>query len=91
MTIINDVLVLIDGVLNGRKMVLLEMNATESNIGEIVDLLPAMRSPTVSQLYNSSGFSVKAAVMRNQVKSLIPQLLKAGATDILETAIRKAI
>jgi hypothetical protein len=29
--------------------------------------------------------------MRNQVKDLIPQLIKVGATDILEIPIRKAI
>jgi len=53
--------------------------------------LPAMRSPTVSQLYQSNDFAVRAAVKRNQVKALIPQLIKAGATDILEIPIRKAI
>ncbi len=89
--IIDDMLLLINGVLNGRKRVLLEMNCKEEVIDQIVDLLPAMRSPTVSQLYRSNDFAVKAAVMRSQVKDLIPVLTKAGATDILEIPIRKAM
>ncbi|MBL4661249.1 MAG: ATP phosphoribosyltransferase [Alcanivoracaceae bacterium] len=89
--IIDDMLVLINGVLNGRKRVLLEMNCKESTIAKIVELLPAMRSPTVSQLYQSNDFAIKAAVMRNEVKDLIPLLIKAGASDILEIPIRKAI
>lgn len=89
--IIDDMVMLVNGVLNGRKRVLLEMNCKESTIAKIVGLLPAMRSPTVSQLYQSNDFAVRAAVKRNQVKDLIPKLIKAGATDILEIPIRKAI
>lgn len=89
--IIDDMLVLMNGVLNGRKRVLLEMNCKQDTIEQIVNLLPAMRSPTVSQLYQSQDFAVRAAVKRNQVKALIPLLIKAGAIDILEIPIRKAI
>jgi ATP phosphoribosyltransferase len=89
--IIDDMLVLINGVLNGRKRVLLEMNCKEKSLQNLVELLPAMRSPTISQLYKSTDFAIRAAVKSNQVKELIPQLIKAGATDILEIPIRKAI
>ncbi len=89
--IIDDMLVLMNGVLNGRKRVLLEMNCDEANIEKVVALLPAMRAPTVAKLYNSKDYAVRAAVKKNEVKSLIPQLIKAGAIDILEIPIRKAI
>jgi ATP phosphoribosyltransferase len=89
--VIDDMLVLMNGVLNGRKRVLLEMNCDESNIDSVVNLLPAMRSPTVAKLYNSADFAIRAAIKKNQVKALIPQLIKAGAIDILEIPIRKAI
>jgi ATP phosphoribosyltransferase len=89
--IIDDMLVLMNGVLNGRKRVLLEMNCDEVNIDKVVKLLPAMRSPTVAKLYNSNDYAIRAAVKIREVKSLIPQLLKAGAIDILEIPIRKAI
>ena len=72
-------------------MVLLEMNCGNEQITSIVDLLPSMRYPTVSKLYQEKGFAVKAAVKKSEIRALIPNLIAAGATDILETAIRKAI
>ena len=88
---IEDLLTLMQSVINGRERVLLEMNCSNEKITSIVDLLPAMRYPTVSKLYQEKGFAVKAAVKKSAIRELIPQLIAAGATDILETAIRKAI
>ena len=88
---IEDLNTLMQAVLNGRNRVLLEMNCGNDQIETIVDLLPAMRSPTVSRLYNEEGFAVKAAVEKSLTQSLIPKLLAAGASDILETPIRKAL
>jgi len=78
-------------VLNGRERVLLEMNCGHEQITQIVSLLPAMRYPTVSPLYQDKGFAVKTAVLKSQIRELIPNLISAGATDILETSIRKAL
>ncbi|WP_251359376.1 ATP phosphoribosyltransferase [Kangiella sp. TOML190] len=88
---IDDLLLLIRAVLNGRKRVLLEMNCNKKNIEQIVELLPAMRAPTVSELYKSDGFAIKAAVEKRLIKDLLPELIAAGATDILETPIRKVL
>lgn len=88
---IEDLLTLMQAVLNGRERVLLEMNCANDKIETIVALLPAMRYPTVSRLYQEKGFAVKAAVPKKQIRALLPQLIEAGATDILETPIRKSI
>lgn len=88
---IDNLLLLMKSIMEGRDRVLLEMNCSEQAIDALVKLLPAMRAPTVSRLYNEAGFSIKAAVARNTVKDIIPQLLSAGATDILETPIRKVV
>jgi len=88
---IDDLLTLMQAVLNGRERVLLEMNCGTEQITQIVNLLPAMRYPTVSPLYQDKGFAVKAAVLKSQIRELIPNLISAGATDILETPIRKAL
>jgi ATP phosphoribosyltransferase len=88
---IDDLLTLMQAVINGRERVLLEMNCGSDAIETVVDLLPSMRYPTVSSLYQDKGFAVKAAVKKSQIRDLIPQLIQAGATDILEMPIRKAI
>ncbi|NVJ50191.1 MAG: ATP phosphoribosyltransferase [Gammaproteobacteria bacterium] len=88
---IDDLLTVMQAVLNGRERVLLEMNCNDQSIEKIVQLLPAMRSPTVSRLYNEEGFAIKAAVPKKDIQSLLPALIAAGATDILETPINKSI
>ena len=88
---IEDLHTLMQSVINGRERVLLEMNCSNDQITSIVDLLPSMRYPTVSKLYQDKGFAIKAAVKKSEIRALIPSLIAAGATDILETAIRKAI
>ncbi len=88
---IEDLLTLMQAVINGRERVLLEMNSSNDKINDIVELLPCMRYPTVSRLYQDKGFAVKAAVLKTEIRSLIPKLIAAGATDILETPVRKAL
>lgn len=88
---IEDLLLLMQGVLQGRSRVLLEMNCAPERLDAVVAMLPAMRSPTVSQLFNANGFSVKAAVPAVDVPALVPKLRSAGAIDILELPIRKVI
>ena len=88
---IENLLVLLRGVLASRKRVLLEMNAPPEALDAVVGLLPAMKSPTVSKLHREDGFPVRAAVPMDAVRLLVPQLLAAGATDILELPIRKII
>ncbi len=89
---LEQVLMLFRGILDARERVLLEMNcAGEAQLEELNQLLPCMKAPTVSRLYRGEGFALKAAVLKKAVKDLIPQLKAAGATDILETDMRKVI
>jgi ATP phosphoribosyltransferase len=88
---IESMALLFRSVLEGRGRVLLEMNCTEDLLETIVDILPAMKSPTVSKLYKQDGYSVRAAVPKADTKELIPILIRAGATDILELPIRKVV
>ena len=88
---IEDLKLLFEAVLVARGRVLLEMNCGENDLDTLVDILPAMKSPTISKLHRASGFSLKAAVPKDKVKDLIPVLRRHGATDILEMPIRKVI
>ncbi|MDR1362817.1 MAG: ATP phosphoribosyltransferase [Spirochaetaceae bacterium] len=86
---------LFKAVLDGREKVMLEMNVAESHYKELVEGLPAMRSPTVAPLYNDgggeNGYAVKIAVKKSEAPDLIPRLKKAGAADIVEYALRKVV
>jgi ATP phosphoribosyltransferase len=92
--LIERLLILFKSVIDGRERVMLEMNVAESHYKELVDGLPAMRSPTVASLYNSCGekwYAIKIAVKKSEAPDLIPRLKKFGASDIVEYDLRKVI
>ncbi|GMO48107.1 MAG: hypothetical protein Ta2G_03680 [Termitinemataceae bacterium] len=78
-------------VLDARQKVMLEMNVSEDKFQNLVDALPAMRSPTISPLYGNNGFAVKIAVKKTEVPTLIPRLRSMGAQDIVEYDLRKVV
>lgn len=88
---IDDLVLLCDSVLAGRRRVLIEMNVSREDLESVAALLPAMKAPTVQPLHGNGEFAVKAAVPRERIDRLIPALRRAGARDILETEIRRVI
>ena len=88
---IDELRTLFTAVLNARERVMLEMNVPPDKLEEIVRILPCMRAPTVAPLHRDSGYSVKSAVRKGEVRRLIPLLKKIGASDILEYEFRKVI
>ena len=89
--IIEELLLLMRAVLDARGRVILEMNIESSRLEGLIANLPAMKSPTVAKLYSRDDYAVKVAVPRRDVARLVPELKRLGATDILETDIRKVI
>lgn len=91
---IEELAMLFKAVLDARERTMLEMNVSEANYAALVAALPAMRSPTVSPLYNKgreSGYAIKIAIKRDEVSALIPRLKQLGATDIVEYDLRKVM
>jgi ATP phosphoribosyltransferase len=88
---LNELVTVFKSILEAEGRVMLEMNVPKDKLDAIVKVLPCMRAPTVSPLFNDSGYAVKTAISKKQSGVLIPQLKKMGATDILEYAIRKVV
>lgn len=82
---------LLSAVIRARGKVLLDMNVPEDKIEDVISVLPSMKNPTISKLYNSGYYAVESVVDRSNVNLLIPKLKKAGATDILELEISKIV
>jgi ATP phosphoribosyltransferase len=82
---------LLSAVIRARGKVLLKMNVPEDEITDVIAILPSMKNPTISKLYNSGYYAVETVVDRSQVNLLVPQLKKAGAEDILELVISKIV
>jgi ATP phosphoribosyltransferase len=74
---------LVAGVLEARKRVMLEVNVPAERLEAVCAALPCMREPTVSTLHGGAGYAVKAAVPRADLPNVIPELKARGATDIV--------
>lgn len=85
-----QLMVLLNGALDAREMVLLKLNVAAESFDAVVAELPSAKSPTVSQLAGG-GFAVETVVPKATVNLLIPALRDAGATDLLELAISKIV
>lgn len=88
---IEQIALLLKGALLGEKLVGLKMNVSECKLKTVVNLLPSLNAPTVSPLYQSDWFSVETVVDSNQVRDLIPVLLKQGAQGIIEYPLNKVV
>jgi len=82
---------LLSGALAARERVLVKLNAPADRLEAIIAELPAMKTPTVSELWAGSGFAVEAVVPRAVINLLIPSLKDKGATDILEIPLSKVV
>ncbi len=88
---ISQIHLMLQSALEARKMVGLKMNVPKDQLEVVVGLLPSLNAPTVSGLYKSDWFSVESVVSEEIVRSLIPKLLKAGATGIIEYSLNKVL
>ncbi|MEI6299188.1 MAG: ATP phosphoribosyltransferase, partial [Actinomycetota bacterium] len=85
-----QIMTLLTGTLEARDKVLLKLNVTESSLDAVLALLPAAKSPTVSRLA-SGDVAVESVVPKRGINTLIPDLIDAGASDLLEIPISKII
>jgi ATP phosphoribosyltransferase len=82
---------LLTGALEARGRVLVKLNVEEANLQAVIDLLPALKAPTVSKLHNEDGYAVETVVAKAEINVLIPALKDHGATGILELPISKIV
>jgi ATP phosphoribosyltransferase len=82
---------LLDGVLEARGKVLVKLNVKPEQLEKVIELLPAMKAPTVNELYAGAGYAVETVVPKATINVLIPALRDAGASDIIELPISKIV
>lgn len=86
----DDIVTLLLGSLRAEGRVLLKLNVSAEQRDAVVAVVPSMKAPTVSPL-SDGGFAIETVAEKSGINRLIPQLLAAGATDILELPISKIV
>lgn len=82
---------LLRSVLEARKRVMLEVNVSRERLEAVVKALPCMREPTISMLHGDGGYAVKAAVPKDELARLIPEIKKQGGTDIVVSTLGQIV
>lgn len=79
------------GALEAKGKVLVKLNVAKADLASVISVLPSMKAPTVSELFDGAGFAVEAVVEKASINVLIPELRDRGASDIIELALAKIV
>ena len=88
---IENISLLLKGAILAGGKVGLKMNVLEKNLNKVISILPAMKKPTVSSLFQTGWFDVDTIIDEKIVRILIPKLKEAGAQGIVEYPLNKVI
>lgn len=88
---IEQIATLLKSSLDAEGMVGLKMNAPADRLDAITRLLPSLKNPTVSHLYNSAWLSIVSILSEKEVRRVVPELIRLGAEGIIEYPLNKII
>ncbi len=82
---------LLKGALEAEAKVGLKMNISRQNLAALLEALPALRNPTISNLSLEGWVAVETIIDEHIVRELIPALKAAGAEGIIEYPLNKVV
>lgn len=88
---IENLALLLKGALEAEAKVGLKMNIAERHLAKLLQALPALRNPTISNLSLAGWVAVETIIDEQVVRELIPKLKAAGAEGIIEYPLNKVV
>lgn len=88
---IENLAMLLQGAINAGSKVGLKMNLRKSDVDKVLQLIPALRKPTISHLADEQWIALETIIDEEVVRKIIPQLKRAGAEGIIEYPLNKVI
>jgi ATP phosphoribosyltransferase len=88
---IETLAMMLKGALQAGSRVGIKMNVPSQSLKQVLAILPALQTPTLSQLSDGGWYSVEVIVEEKTVREMIPLLKKAGAAGIVEYPLNKLI
>lgn len=89
--ILNELIFRVEAVQTADNKKYILLNAPEEKLGKIIELLPGMRSPTVTPLATKGWCSVQSVIEDKRFWEIISKLKSLGAEGILVLPIEKMI
>lgn len=86
-----DIQMLLEGAINAMGKVGLMMNVERSHLKQVLDVLPALKTPTISTLADDNWLALNTILDESTVRTIIPRLKQAGASGIVEYPLNKIV
>src|SRR4051812_8509673 len=88
---LEDMRMLLEGAINALGKVGLMLNVHKNQLRAVLDVLPALKRPTISNLSDDEWLAVNTILDESTVRDIIPRLKKAGAQGIVEYPLNKIV
>ena len=88
---IDSLAMMLRGAIDAQGQVGLMLNVEKANLQAVLGVLPALNSPTVSELSDAKWVAVNTILEESVVREVIPRLKAARATGIVEYPLNKVV
>jgi len=87
----DDMVLMLQGAMAAEGKVGLMMNVRKADLRAVLQILPALQTPTISSLSDPDWADVNTIIDESTVRHLLPKLKAAGARGIVEYPLNKII
>ena len=87
----DDLILMLQGAMAAEGKVGLMMNVRKADLPAVLQILPALQTPTISSLSDPEWVDVNTILDENIVRHIVPPLKQAGARGIVEYPLNKII
>ena len=88
---IEDIRLLLEGAINALGRVGLILNVRKECLPAVLNILPALKNPTISNLSDPDWVAVHTILDEITVRNIIPRLKEAGGQGIVEYPLNKIV
>jgi ATP phosphoribosyltransferase len=88
---IEDIRLLLEGAINALGRVGLILNVRKECLAAVLNILPALKNPTISNLSDPEWVAVHTILDEITVRNIIPRLKEAGGQGIVEYPLNKIV
>jgi ATP phosphoribosyltransferase len=88
---LDDIKLLLEGAMNALGKVGLMLNVQRHDLTRVLNVLPSLKNPTISQLSDEAWVAVNTILEESTVRTIIPRLKEAGAQGIVEYPLNKIV
>jgi ATP phosphoribosyltransferase len=88
---LEDLKMLLEGAINALGKVGLMLNVHKKDLEAVLQVLPALKRPTISHLSDEQWLAVNTILDETTVRDIIPRLKKAGGEGIVEYPLNKIV